>query len=499
MKFKNDILLIYSKSDDESGNDWEEQFQSHLKNFLTHITKSEVSVDLVASNKIKNEDDLSSSALIIPILTEGFMEDKACLFAMEEFLEQSKNDVKTTLEGYDRVFKVAREPYDRNFLPSKIGDNPDYNFFETDVITDQVLKYEALEKVSGESSHPYWFALNDLCYAMRDTLQQIKTFGFTGGAEALDKPKIVYLAETAEDLTAERDIIKRDLIRHGYTVLPDKPLELNEKIIEERIKRDIEKSVLSIHLVGNEYGKLLNDREISMVELQNKISEEHSTSVINQVSGEDDMRVFHRLIWISMDPAEVTSRQKSYIEGIRRQAEFMDDTDIMETPIEELKSSIRQELKYGNRRLIGKFKPTEGGNKDANNIYIIANKSREKESKEVSKVLDKHGYVTATSSYEGSVLQVLRQHQKQLKNCDAAIVLYADESSQWLDAKIKDLIKSPGLGRRKPMIAKAILATGSKEIDNRHMDQLNAMVISASDKLDEKTLSPFFEKFELMK
>ena len=500
MKFKNDILLIFNESNDGSDNEvnWIEQFSLHLKNFLEQILKGKCGIDAVSSSEIKNEDDLSAYAVIIPIITPGFMESKACLFALEEFIEQTKNDVKTTLKGYDRVFKVVREPFDHQLLPAMITENHRYNFFETDLLTDKLSLFKALKEDNTRDDR-YWLKLNDLAYDIKKVLIQIKSFGFTGGAETAMTSRIVYLAETAEDLLNERDIIKRDLQRHGYVVLPEKALDGNDTIIKEKIKRDIERSDLAIHLIGNEYGRIPEGLDASIVELQNSISQDYSMSVLNQITGKENTMGFHRLLWINSDPQEITAKQKIYVDGLRKQAEFMDDTDILESPIEDLKNTIRQELKFNKRRLSRRYKPDEVGNTGSNKIYLIANKSKEQESKQLSQLLDKQGYKTSMTSYDGSVIEVLKNHHRQLMDCDAAIVLYTDETEFWLDAKIKDLLKSPGLGRKSPMVAKAIVSAQGAAVDNRHIDQLNAVIISTDKSLDEKTLNPFFEKFEAIK
>jgi hypothetical protein len=53
--------------------------------------------------------------------------------------------------------------------------------------------------------------------------------------------------------------------------------------------------------------------------------------------------------------------------------------------------------------------------------------------------------------------QSLQQyHIDNLKLCDAVLIYYGQAQQMWAQVKLQDLIKLPGLGRKQPLLAKAI-------------------------------------------
>ena len=76
----------------------------------------------------------------------------------------------------------------------------------------------------------------------------------------------VYLAEVGADLVSERDAIKRELIRNGYKVLPEKNMPGDLEVIMKLVKRDLSSCNLSIHLIGSDYGKIQGSN-VSIIDL----------------------------------------------------------------------------------------------------------------------------------------------------------------------------------------------------------------------------------------
>ena len=79
----------------------------------------------------------------------------------------------------------------------------------------------------------------------------------------------------------------------------------------------------------------------------------------------------------------------------------------------------------------------------------------------------------------------------------ASIIYFGDESSEeWIRTKLQDLLKAPGFGRVKPLLAKAVYFTGNKEIDKEHYEKNNAMVLGNNGNFAPDHLKPFLTKME---
>jgi hypothetical protein len=59
-------------------------------------------------------------------------------------------------------------------------------------------------------------------------------------------------------------------------------------------------------------------------------------------------------------------------------------------------------------------------------------------------------------------MEIRQMHNNCLKNFDLAIIFANKVSSNWVNMKIMDLLKSPGLGREKEIIAKAVFLPEEK-------------------------------------
>lgn len=138
------------------------------------------------------------------------------------------------------------------------------------------------------------------------------------------KRKTIYLAETGHDLSVQRNIIKRELQRHGYIVLPNQTLPGTASELEKMVRRDVEDSSLSIHLWQRiRWNSDGADR--SIVDLQkNRYAAEKSQKV-----GKDQ---FSRLIWISPTLSNASERQKAFIDNIKRDVDAQEVQKSQNTP-----------------------------------------------------------------------------------------------------------------------------------------------------------------------
>jgi hypothetical protein len=82
------------------------------------------------------------------------------------------------------------------------------------------------------------------------------------------------LTATALDqrLQQQRDEIRRELLEHGYRVLPDGDLPLTHEEMVLRVSKALDESDLAIHLIGGSYGLVPEGSEISGLEIQEQLS-----------------------------------------------------------------------------------------------------------------------------------------------------------------------------------------------------------------------------------
>ena len=253
-------------------------------------------------------------------------------------------------------------------------------------------------------------------------------------------------------------------------------------------------------LIGEDYGDSIEGHELSLVDLQNEMANEYSGNLIKENLKNDKKKQFGRLIWISQSIKNITERQKIFIENIKTEAALYEETEVLEVDLEEMKSIVIEEIETGgrfhsvNREISGYEEPSKTDSSKI--IYLILDKEDLEEGQVIAKALKKKGFRVVQPIFEGELVDVRYIHQENLKRCDAAIIYFGNTSEAWIKTKLQDLMKSPGFGRVKKMIAKAVYFRDEKKIDSNYLKKNNTMILGEQAAFKLLHLKPFLELLE---
>jgi hypothetical protein len=150
-----------------------------------------------------------------------------------------------------RIFKVIKTPVPRERHPEPLQPLLGYEFYVTNPQTDRPR--ELSQYLGPEDERKFLARLDDLAWDVCQLLQLLRAQDGEAGVQPAPKAT-VYLAETSSDLKEERDAIRRDLLRDGCVVLPDRPLPLVAGELEAFVRDQLARSTLCIHLIGRDYG-----------------------------------------------------------------------------------------------------------------------------------------------------------------------------------------------------------------------------------------------------
>jgi len=249
---------------------------------------------------------------------------------IKKFLENLSSEQLST------VFLVCR-PLERNSeIPDFLKKFPIYNFYELTLNTQVVFEFNPNEK--GISENSYWERLTDLAYDLKNVL-----FGKVKVEISETRANTVFLAEVTPDQYKNRDRLRRELLLSGYNVLPDAPLPLNLRDFEDEVRNILEKSVLSIHIMGELYGNSPQNTDYSYQEIQNRLF----LDVSKKLMGFDDIQPkLNRVVWIQpiFDPYD--EKQVQYIKRLRRDISISKDSELIQSTIFDLKSIIDQKFAF---------------------------------------------------------------------------------------------------------------------------------------------------------
>jgi hypothetical protein len=419
---------------------------------------------------------MDNAAVLVTILSKDFIQSGHCLDHVEAFFKATESSPKNR----SRVFKVFKSPLTLQQQPPRLRELLGYEMYQLDPDSGEIREYT--DYFSTEAERQYWMKMVDLAYDIYETLLFLRDSSSASEIKTIYKRKTIYLAETGHDLSVQRNIIKRELQRHGYSVLPNQTLPGSNSELERIVKRDLDESTLSIHLIGSAYGEIPEGADRSVVDIQNKLASEKS------VKSKENKQEFTRLIWISPNLTHASERQKSFIDNIKRDVEAQEGAEILQTPLEDFKNIMREELlEAGEKKII-----EEGTGRS---IYLMHDKVDHVAIKPIVDLLEKAGFKVLMPTFDGELLELRQKHIDNLRNLDAAIIYKGKVNEQWVRMKALDLLKAPGFGRKKPIIAKAIVAAAGSNLNTDTFRSQNLRVIEGDQERSIESLKTFLQEF----
>ncbi|MTI40526.1 DUF4062 domain-containing protein [Fulvivirga lutimaris] len=482
MAFEIDVLITYSNEDNQSDTDrgWVQEFKHFLELMLVQVLGSKPNIMLKSEHDSITGGNLKKVAILVPVLSPSFVASGESLDTVESFYGTIKQSDTT------RVFKILKRPVSIEEQPAKLKELIGYDLYDFDEDTGDIEDYK--DFFSPEAERSFWMKMVDLAYDIHESLISLNELEKKGEVKHIYERRCIYLAETGHDLSIQRNIIKRELQRHGYKVLPDKTLPQDVDSLKKEIDKELEECSLSIHLIGSSYGDIPEGSDKSVVDLQNQIAAQRSASL-------KDKTKFSRLIWISNQLNQASEKQVAFIENIKRDLASSEGTEILQTALEDFKNIIREELiEVGIDKKLGKAGAIADNGKAS--IYLLHDKVDAKEVLPFKKHIEKAGYKVLLPAFEGDLLELRQQHINNLRAFDAAIIFQGNVNNQWVRMKLLDLLKAPGFGRRKPITGKAIISNREDKLDISAYKNYNVTVIDGDNKEALESLKGFLEEIK---
>jgi len=475
-----DVLILFADADNETeskkNNGWVSDFKKFLELMLTQVLGDKPKILLKAEFDTITAPDLSNVNVIIPVLSKSFIQSGRCLDHLESFHKITQQGDKKL----SRIFKVFKSPLAVQQQPAKIRELIGYEMYLIDSESGETKEYT--DYFSEDAEKQYWMKMVDLAYDVYDSLINLKAVQKNPEVRNLFKRKSIYLAETGHDLSVQRNIIKRELIRHGYLVLPFQTLPGNATELEKVVRKDLEDCTFSIHLIGSSYGEIPDGTEKSVVDIQNKLAAEKASKA-REAKGE-----FTRLIWISPVLINISEKQKSFIESLKRDADIQDGAEILQTPLEDFKNIMREELADSiDKKTIN--------NELEKTIYLVHDKVDQTEIKPLADLIEKSGFKVLLPEFEGDLLDLRKKHISNLKQFDAAIIYKGKVNEQWVRMKVLDLLKAPGFGRLKPIKGKAIFNGVGSRLNAENFKSQNIVVFQGENIQALENVKSFLNEF----
>lgn len=494
-----DVFISYAHVDNKvsKGEGWVTKLHEALKIRLDQLRGEESKIwrdEKLQGNDIFADEIiavLDRSDIFVSILTPRYTKSSWCNKELDTYLSKMKRLGATgSYTNKTTIFKVIKTPVEPEEEPP---------FFR------QMLGFPFVKEGSQPpvELYPAWSEtadrevtakINDLALTIKKTLKIIR------GKASLDEQSgkgNVYLAETASDLNETRSRLVRELEEHGYSVLPDTVLSRTVSGVKEQVKKDLNNSLCSIHLVGNHYGFVpendLNsgpeDHAPSAVELQVDLAAVHSR-------GND---AFFQLIWLSSED-NCKAAQRVFREKITN-LELQHTDDLLEASYQDLKNEILEKLTALHEASTSAAE--EGPNPV---IYLLYTREDRKDVKGLRHFIKEKNYEVLKPVFDGSKDEIASLHLERLDLADGVLLFWGKGDEAWFEGQcdtLRNLVASTQEGKRKEI--GIILAdpenVGKEEFLEDNQKSCVAQLMEGFGSLPDDSLadllSPFLEKIKV--
>ncbi|MHC1705562.1 MAG: hypothetical protein AB9846_16800 [Tenuifilaceae bacterium] len=320
-----------------------------------------------------------------------------------------------SFSGSENTLLVNLDPIKTSIYGFPIHKFKTYRFWDEIKETNETRLFR---RTASENNAFYWEKITDIAVEIADKI---------GASSKESKKGKIFIAQTDNSQSSDRDNLKRDLIELGYGVLPERLFSYDFNECTEQIKEALKDCKIIIHPIPLVYTKYFSDKQISLIEHQYSLTKQHVIEKGN---------VEKRIIWIPSDLEITDEENQIFVEKIQRDQEETQTSIILKVTLEELKKIYRRILSGEN---IGA--PIEN---DLPDVYIVDDQENVSIAENLSKA---NGSLKVKSNFKGITYN---QHLHYLANSQVVVINYTSDNQQWFTMKVNDISKSSGIKSSKP-------------------------------------------------
>lgn len=432
-------------------------------------------------------DRLKHVAVLVSVVSPRYLKSEWTLRELDEFWRAATDQGGVHVSNKARIFKVLKTPVAHERTPPELRALIGYEFFKIDPETGKVRE---LDEVFGpEAQRDFWLKLDDLAHDVVHLLEAMEpTVAAVAGAAPVAAVAAeartpapargaVYLAVTTSDLREPREALKRDLQQQGYTVLPDRTTPDVADEARAAIREDLDRSRLSIHLIGRNYGLVPEGDKISLVEIQ------HELAIARAARGD-----FSRLMWVPAGQRVDDERQQRLIEQMKMDPRVSGRADLLETAFEDLRTMMQDWL---TRAEPVPAAAADRGVAACPLLYIVADPRDAAALAPWADRLFEERLEVIMPIFEGDEGEIREYHEDNLAHCDGVLIFYGAGNELWLRRKLREIQKAAGYGRSKPQPPIGICLIGPRTPEKERLRTHEATVVPQWEGCAIEGLRPF--------
>jgi hypothetical protein len=210
---------------------------------------------------------------------------------------------------------------------------------------------------------------------------------------------------------------------------------------------------MSIHLVGKRYSLTPEGSLSSLIEIQNELAIERA-----------ERGGFNRLLWIPPALQVDDARQQQVISRLRADPRGAEDSDLLETPLEDLRAVMYETLGRGRAPKSAADAATATA-LAVRSVYLLYDERDADAVSPWADLLFDKGLEVIHPVFKGNESDVREYHEDNLRTADGVVIFFGAANELWLLRKFSELRKIAGYGRTKPAptVAVCLLAPNTPE------------------------------------
>jgi hypothetical protein len=459
---------------------WVDIFHEHLQNFVNvHVgRRTSVWRDRrltgveVFSDEI--EQQLKSSAVLVSIISPGYMQSEWCNRELVGFTKAAQDRGNLLVGNLQRVVKVLRLPVERSVLPPLLDEVLGAQFYRVDPASSRAR--DLLLDPSADALQVFRARVDDVA---QDLSRLLGAMAASGDAVAAALPpstaETVFLAWTTGDLSEEREKLRRELEARNYRVVPSGAPPLDAARLRESVLEALRNAKVAIHLIGAHYGFVPEGDERSIIELQ-------SDEAIYQASNSAAARIF----WLAPSAQPQDSRLSALVDRLQQQFPQGRRVDLLANrTIESLKALVLDRLKPAS-------KPAPAGAHTASAwVYLMCDQLDRASVAPIRDFLFDQSLEVRLPLFEGDSEQIREEHYETLKECDGILIFWGKAKEGWLRTMLRDLNKVFGLGRTGPYKSASLYLAELPDTNKESFRTREVSIIRPAREFEPVLLRPF--------
>jgi serine/threonine protein kinase len=451
---QSDVVITYAKLDDQplmSGRPgWISQLQQNLQVRVAQLSGKQVAVvkhsDSPASAEIESEvlKHIPDAKTVVSVLSPPFAQSNGCRRVVASFWKSATNSGRFEVDNRSRLLNVIKTPVAADALPPELRalytSLVPYEFFERDALSGRLREFDA---TFGDAAlRRFHERVYDVAYDISQVLRYLGDPAHTRDKRTAH-PKTIFLAATTSDLDPQRDLLRRELIELGHTVVPRQPPPLVAQELVAVVQSCLEQADIAIHFVGEYFGLVPEATDLSMVALQNQVAARYC-----------DNSSLKRLIWIPKGLEPRDQRQTSFIRQLQSDPHTVTGAELIADTLENLKVLLR--TRWEREEAERDKPPAKSAAGGAPRVYLICDRQDEAAVEPLEDFLYDQGIEVSLPGFEAEESEVQQIHIQNLRDCDAALIYYGAAGMHWVDFKIRDLQKAAGYRDSRPIPVSAV-------------------------------------------